>query len=71
MWNRVLTWLGSAPIADEVDRRNAPVMQLLLLFYGIALPANWAWHLSSRPIPKPSSACAQHGRHLSAVAAGR
>lgn len=27
-------------------------MQLLLLFYGIALPANWAWHLSSRPIPK-------------------
>ena len=52
MWNRVLTWLGSAPIADEVDRRNAPVMQLLLLFYGIALPANWAWHLSSRPIPK-------------------
>lgn len=52
MWNRILTWLGSAPVADEVDRRNAPVMQLLLLFYGIALPANWAWHLSSRPIPK-------------------
>lgn len=52
MWNRVLSWLRGAPIADEVDRRNAPVMQLLLLFYGIALPANWAWHLSSRPIPQ-------------------
>lgn len=52
MWNRVLSWLRDAPIADEVDRRNAPVMQLLLLFYGIALPANWVWHLSSRPIPK-------------------
>lgn len=52
MLNGVIHWLRSAPITDEVDRRNAPVMQLLLLFYGIALPANWAWHLSSRPIPK-------------------
>lgn len=52
MLNGVTRWLRGAPITDEVDRRNAPVMQLLLLFYGIALPANWAWHLSSRPIPK-------------------
>lgn len=51
MWNRVLIWLRSAPISDAVDRRNAPAMQLLLLFYGVALPANWLWHLSSRPIP--------------------
>lgn len=27
-------------------------MQLLLMLYGTALPANWAWHLSSRPIPQ-------------------
>jgi len=52
MLKGVIHWLRGAPITDEVDRRNAPVMQLLLLFYGIALPANWAWHLSSRPIPK-------------------
>ncbi len=52
MLNGVTRWLRGAPLTDEVDRRNAPVMQLLLLFYGIALPANWAWHLSSRPIPK-------------------
>lgn len=52
MLKSVIHWLHGAPITDEVDRRNAPVMQLLLLFYGIALPANWAWHLSSRPIPK-------------------
>lgn len=51
LWKGPLRWLRGAPITDEVDRRNAPVMQLLLLFYGIALPANWAWHLSSRPIP--------------------
>lgn len=44
---RIPQWLGSAPIADPVDRRNAPVMQLLLLFYGLLLPANWAWRLAS------------------------
>jgi len=38
-------------VGDVVDRRNAPVMQLLLMFYGVALPSAWAWHLSSRPIP--------------------
>ncbi|MEZ0469226.1 sensor histidine kinase [Luteimonas salinilitoris] len=52
MWNRISSWLRRAPISDAVDRRNAPVMQLLLLLYGVALPANWAWHLASRPIPE-------------------
>lgn len=47
MWHHVLTWLRSAPITDEVDRRNAPVMQLLLLFYGVLLPANWGWRIAS------------------------
>ena len=47
MWNKVNNWLHSAPIVDPVDRRNAPVMQLLLLFYGLLLPANWAWRLAS------------------------
>ncbi|MBF6022578.1 sensor histidine kinase [Lysobacter niastensis] len=47
MWNRFLRWLRSAPIADPIDRRNAPVMQLLLLFYGLLLPVNWAWRLAS------------------------
>lgn len=40
-------WLRSAPIDDPIDRRNAPVMQLLLLFYGLLLPVNWAWRLGS------------------------
>ena len=48
MWNRVLTWLRSAPITDPVDRRNAPVMQVLLLFYGVMLPLNWAWRIFAR-----------------------
>jgi signal transduction histidine kinase len=41
----IYRWLDSAPIADSLDRRNAPVMQLLLLFIGILLPLNWAYHL--------------------------
>ncbi|RPE80976.1 sensor histidine kinase [Vulcaniibacterium tengchongense] len=51
MLKTIETWLRDAPVSDDVDRRNAPVMQLLLFFYGIALPCSWAWHLSSRSIP--------------------
>lgn len=51
MWTSLKNWLRAAPIADDVDRRNAPIMQLLLVLYGLGLPASWAWHLSSRPIP--------------------
>jgi len=47
IWKHAFRWLHSAPIEDEVDRRNAPVMQLLLLFYGLLLPLNWAWRLGS------------------------
>lgn len=41
----IYRWLDGAPVADPLDRRNAPVMQLLLLFIGILLPLNWAYHL--------------------------
>lgn len=53
MWNRILTWLRSAPIVDPVDRRNAPTMILLQLFYGVMLPIIWAWHIHNsgfRPV---------------------
>ena len=46
-WKYASRWLQAAPIDDEVDRRNAPVMQLLLLFYALLLPLNWAWRLGS------------------------
>ena len=29
----------------------APAFQLLLFFYGLALPLNWAWQLADRPVP--------------------
>lgn len=38
-------WLDNAPIADPLDRRNAPVMQMLLLFIGVLLPLSWVYHL--------------------------
>jgi len=47
MLDRIIRWLREAPIADEIDRRNAPVMQLLLSFYGFLLPANWGWRIAS------------------------
>ena len=46
-FKRFADWLRSAPIDDPIDRRNAPVMQLLLLFYGLLLPVNWAFRLGS------------------------
>lgn len=43
-------WMPDA-LADEVERRMAPALQLLFLFYGLALPGNWAWQLADRPLP--------------------
>jgi len=33
-------WLISAPVDDPVDRRNAPFLQVLLIFLGIFIPLN-------------------------------
>ena len=47
----IAKWLRDVSVEDVVDRRNAPAIQLLLIFFGIALPANWVYILCSRPIP--------------------
>lgn len=39
MISSFLRWLDRVPIEDPVDRRNARVMQVLLLFLGITIPA--------------------------------
>lgn len=44
MW-RVTEWLARVPIADPVDRRNAPVMQLLMMFIGCVVPLNSAYYV--------------------------
>ncbi|WP_269791121.1 ATP-binding protein [Stenotrophomonas sp. Iso1] len=40
--NPISRWLNTPPIANPVDRRNAPFMQILLLFFGIFVPLNKA-----------------------------
>lgn len=39
-WLAVSAWLEDVPISDPVDRKNAPFMQLVLLFFGVYLPLN-------------------------------
>ena len=51
MWNQILIWLRSAPIADAVDRRNAPTMQLLFLLLGVSIPASWIYFLATGGVP--------------------
>lgn len=34
LWRHVLEWLKKAPVTDPIDRRNAPFMQLLLIYIG-------------------------------------
>lgn len=43
-WKRVQRWLDSAKQDDPLYRRHARVMQLLLLFMAVLLPANWFYH---------------------------
>ncbi|MFC5435870.1 ATP-binding protein [Rhodanobacter umsongensis] len=40
-----LDWLREVPVADVLERRHAPVLQLLMLFIVFSLPANWCYHL--------------------------
>ncbi|MEO7067614.1 MAG: ATP-binding protein [Rhodanobacter sp.] len=42
---KVLAWLRDVPVVDVVERRHAPVMQALMLFILISVPANWCYHL--------------------------
>src|SRR5699024_6347894 len=43
--NAVLEWLRTAPVADPVDRRNAPFVQALLVFFVIFVLLNKVMYL--------------------------
>ncbi len=51
MLNRFVSWLRNAPIADPVDRRNAPTMQGLFLLMGLSIPASWIYFLATGGVP--------------------
>lgn len=40
-------WLSRVPIDDPVDKRNAPMLQIVLLLLGSLPPLAWAYRLSS------------------------
>lgn len=42
---RALEWLRRVPVEDEIERRHAPVVQALMLFILVSLPASWGYHL--------------------------
>ncbi|UHQ20177.1 ATP-binding protein [Lysobacter sp. KIS68-7] len=44
-WTAASAWLNRVPIRDPVDRKNAPFMQLVLLFFGVYLPINLYYYL--------------------------
>jgi signal transduction histidine kinase len=44
-------WLWRAPVADPVDRRNAPMLQVVLLLLGTTPPLMWAYRVFGADIP--------------------
>lgn len=46
-----MRWLRAAPIADPVDRRNAPMLQVVLLLLGTLPPAAWLYRGLVVPVP--------------------
>ncbi|MFC7520285.1 hypothetical protein ACFQS6_08975 [Xanthomonas populi] len=39
-WRSAAVWLRRVPLRDPVNRRNAPALQLLLLYLGLEIPLN-------------------------------
>jgi len=42
---RVTAWLRRVPVSDPVDRRNAPMLQVVLLLLGIPTPLIWLYRV--------------------------
>jgi signal transduction histidine kinase len=51
MLKRSIAWLQRVPIQDPVDRRNAPMLQLVLLLLGTLPPLLWLYRISLRHVP--------------------
>lgn len=48
---RIRTWLSSVPVDDPVDRRNAPMLQVVLLLLGIPTPLLWFYRILFTDLP--------------------
>jgi signal transduction histidine kinase len=54
-WRRFIAWLQGAPIGDPVDRRNAPMLQLVLCFLGFVPLLLWLYRIFLSGLPWRSS----------------
>lgn len=50
-WRRPARWLARVPVTDPVDRRNAPMLQVVLLLLGITPPLMWLSRATVSQIP--------------------
>ncbi len=50
-WRMLSVWLSRAPIEDPVDRRNAPMLQVLLLMLALTSPLMWLYRIFGTDSP--------------------
>lgn len=50
-WRGARDWLRDVPVADEVDRRNAPTLQIVLLLLASTPPLAWLYRAAFSPLP--------------------
>ena len=51
VWRKLMAWFGNVPIADPVDRRNAPMLQLISLLLAILPSLAWLYRIFAVDIP--------------------
>ncbi|WP_257385128.1 sensor histidine kinase [Tahibacter caeni] len=51
VWRGWLNWLRDVPAADEVDRRNAPTLQVVLLMLALLPPPLWFYRIFLNDLP--------------------
>ena len=50
-WRASIEWLARVPVADAVDRRNAPMLQVVLILIAFAPPLLWAYRILLSGLP--------------------
>jgi signal transduction histidine kinase len=50
-WRALTAWFARAPIDDPVDRRNAPMLQVLLLLLAFTPPLMWLYRIFGADVP--------------------
>ena len=70
-WRRMLHWMRDVPVADPVDRRNAPMLQLVSFLLAVLPTAAWCYRALLVDIPwRPGEVTGMvFGLSVSAIAA--